>query len=121
MRYAALSIVITALCASACTSPPHAPAAAGVCFRANDKGEFIPLESDIPNVDTCGSRLEGVFLQEHQSILGAYGGMFIWVTDESIRAGSMFDGPRAVLITKENRVKIDKLINDGEKAGINTH
>ncbi len=70
------------------------------------------------NLETCGARLEVVFLGDRHPVQGAYGGFFIVVDNVSIRAGRT-QGMMVLLFAPQARKAVDRLTAAGAAANVN--
>ncbi len=94
------------LALGACGQNPQPPFQAGVCFIDDGGGRYRPLDDGIDNLETCGARLEVVFLDRRRPVVGAFGGMYVLVDGGSIDSQAP-NGPRAPLIDPRHRRQVD--------------
>ena len=85
--------------------PPSPTFAGDVCWIRNDRSGLEPL-SQVENLETCGARLEVMYLRGRKPVQGAYGGMILFVDANGIDAAAP-NGPRAPLLTQNSRREID--------------
>jgi hypothetical protein len=86
-------------------SPKPPPSDAGVCWVERPPAGFVPLDN-VDNLETCGARLEVVYLRRGRPVRGAYGGMNVSVDASAIMAAAP-NGPPARLIEPAPRREID--------------
>jgi hypothetical protein len=100
-----------ALSVGACTPPLEAPRTAGVCWRLapamNGTEDFRPMRDGVANLESCAVQLEGLHLQNHVPMTGAYQGRFIFVTDQEISSAVSAKAQRYWVFNPEQRAKID--------------
>ena len=94
------------LALGACGQNPQPPFQAGVCFIDNGGGRYRPLDDGIDNLETCGARLEVVYLDRRRPVVGAFGGMYVLVDGGAIDSQAP-NGPRAPLIDPGHRRQVD--------------
>jgi hypothetical protein len=99
--------------------PKPPPSDAGVCWIDQGRAGFVPLDR-VDNLETCGARLEVVYLRQGRPVRGAYGGINVFVDASSIVAAAP-NGPRARLIDPAPRRVVDADIRrllgaNGERA-----
>ena len=94
------------LALNACGQNLQPPFQVGVCFIDSGGGRYRPLDDGIENSETCGARLEVVYLDTHRPVVGAYGGMYVMVDRASIDEQAP-NGPKAPLIGPRDRRQID--------------
>jgi hypothetical protein len=87
---------------------------ARTCYVASGEG-FSPLDTDIPNLETCAARLEVVYLRHPTPVRGRYGGVFVYVDAADIAAAAP-NGPRVRLLDAKSRGAIDADIRQLLKA-----
>ncbi len=109
----ALSLLVVGL-AGCGLNDPNSPAAR-TCSIASGAG-FVPLDPDVDNLETCAARLEVVFLKRQTPVTGRYGGVFVYVTAQSIDAAKP-NGPRERLLDPKTRAGVDDQIRQLLKAG----
>jgi hypothetical protein len=105
---------------AACDQQPEAPNDPGVCWRdvaAKDgKHHFEVISSKVLNLDSCAAQIEGLYLQEHRDIAGAYQSFFIFADYESVSSASSRKGFRYPIFLPGQRAVIDaglvKLMKD---------
>ncbi len=85
--------------------PPSPTFAGDTCWIGADRSGLSPLD-EVENLETCGARLEVMYLRGHKPVQGAYGGMLIYVDAHGIDAAAP-NGPRGPLITQKDRREID--------------
>jgi len=81
--------------------PPPPPAA---CLVATPDG-YRALDY-VDNLETCGARLEALYLEHRRPVAGAYGGQRVFADMEGIDAASPH-GPRQSLIPAPVRERVD--------------
>jgi hypothetical protein len=84
--------------------PPPRPEA---CLIAAPSG-LMPLDY-VNSLETCGARLEAVYLEEHRPVAGAFGGVQVFADAQGIDAAALH-GPRHSLISPLNRYRIDLVL-----------
>ena len=99
---AAVSLAVCAL--AGCQSQVQAPTDPGVCYHlaemANGKPKFNVLATNVPDMEHCAARLEGMRIRflslggTNQEITGAYQGNFIFLEDDGIFTGTSLSGGR---------------------------
>ena len=107
-----LAAAIVLLCRlGACGRPtPALPDDAGICWIApTGSATFLPLDQGIENLETCGARLEVVFLLRRRPVVGAYRGYYVFVDASGIAAAAP-NGPRAPLFEPATRKPLDAQI-----------
>ena len=96
---------------------PDAPTDPAVCWRVIGEGaeaEFRRLANVVSNFESCAVRLESVYLQEKQEVVGAYQGRFIFVGPKSIDSAPHLEGARWPVFFGPQRAQIDALIAQGK-------
>jgi hypothetical protein len=78
----------------------------GLCWIAQGRGRERLLAVEIPNLETCGARLEVIHLEERRTVTGSYGGVGILVDDGGIFARAP-NGPSALLFDPASRRVLD--------------
>ena len=86
-------------------APPSPTFARDVCWIRADKAGLAPLDQ-VENLETCGARLEVIYLRGRKPVQGAYGGMLLFVDASGIDAAAP-NGPRSRLLTQNSRREID--------------
>jgi len=99
--------------------PKAPPSDAGVCWVEQGHAGFVPLDR-VDNLETCGARLEVVYLRQGRPVRGAYGGINVFVDASAIVAAAP-GGPSARLIEPAMRPVLDADIRrlreaNGERA-----
>ena len=85
--------------------PKPPPSDAGVCWIERAPAGFVPLDN-VDNLQTCGARLEVVYLRQGRPVRGAYGGIHVSVDASAIEAQAS-NGPPANLIGAVPRRVLD--------------
>jgi hypothetical protein len=85
--------------------PKPPPSDAGVCWVERGPANFAPLDH-VDNLETCGARLEVVYLRQGRPVRGAYGGINVSVDASAIVAAAP-NGPPVRLIEPAPRREID--------------
>jgi hypothetical protein len=85
--------------------PKPPPSDAGVCWVERVPTGFVPLDH-VDNLETCGARLEVVYLRQGRPVRGAYGGINVSVDASAIIAMAP-NGPAASLIGPIPRRELD--------------
>jgi hypothetical protein len=85
--------------------PKAPPSDAGVCWVERAPAGFVPLDH-VDNLETCGARLEVVYLRQGRPVRGAYGGINVSV-DASAIVATAPGGPPVRLIEPAPRREID--------------
>ena len=85
---------------------PWAPVQGGVCWIATEQGRFAPLDWEVENLQTCGARLEVVYLVENRPVVGAFQGVYVYVDRTMIAQAGRYGTP-SQLIGPADRRKID--------------
>ncbi len=98
-----LAVLATALLAGCSRDQP---ADLGVCYIASGSRQFVPIDRDIANLETCAARLEVMYLRERRPVTGLYGGVYVLIDGSHIDAKAP-DGPRTRLLSDESRQHID--------------
>ena len=84
--------------------PPPAP-----CLLSAPTG-FVLLDR-VDNLESCGARLEAVYLENGVPVTGAYGGIQVFVDGRGVDA--VFDhGPRQTLIPPQMRAYVDATLRE---------
>lgn len=88
----------------ACAPGVNAPDDRGVCWHMvhskDGKYKFNRVADNVPNLETCMAKLEGLrifFLQRggsHYNISGDYQGQFIFINQNGIFSSQEVDGPQ---------------------------
>lgn len=99
--------------------PKAPPSDIGVCWIERGQAGFVPLDH-VDNLETCGARLEVVYLRQGRPVRGAYGGIYVFVDASAITAAAP-NGPPARLIEPAMRPVLDADIRrlreaNGERA-----
>ncbi|MEI9891023.1 MAG: hypothetical protein WDN45_11050 [Caulobacteraceae bacterium] len=84
------------------TLPAAAPPAPCMVFEG---GRLHPLDY-VDSLETCGARLEALYLQDGQPAAGAYGGLRVFADAQGIDAASLH-GPRKQLVSPFTREVMD--------------
>lgn len=106
---------------AACEPALDAPRNAGVCWRLaeamNGRQDFRPLSTNVDNLETCASQLEGLRLQQGQPVTGAFQGRYIYATPDAISVAAGPKAQRYRVFTPEQRAKIQAGYAALRKAG----
>jgi hypothetical protein len=106
---------------AACEPVLEAPRNAGVCWRMaeamNGRQDFRPMSTNVENLETCASQLEGLRLQHGQPVTGAFQGRYIYVTAEEISVAAGPKAQRYRVFTPQQRAKIQAGYAALRKAG----
>lgn len=84
--------------------PPPAP-----CLLSAPTG-FVLLDR-VDSLESCGARLEAVYLQGGQPVAGAYGGLRLFADAQGIDT-ALEHGPRETLITPAMRIDVDATLRE---------
>lgn len=84
------------------------PAVAHECWVASGPDRFQVLDF-VDNLETCGARLEVLFLRGGKPVSGAYGGVYVYVDSRSIEAAADHQ-PRTTLLAGQTRRDLDAAI-----------
>ena len=98
-------------------SSPDAPKDPKACWRVTGEGkqaEFVLLGRQVSNFESCAVRLEAIWLQSKQEVVGAYQGRFIFVGAQSIESAPHLEGARWPIFFGPQRAQIDALIRQGK-------
>ncbi len=110
--------IAVAFALAGCNSSVTPPGDTGVCYHAVQDGagklKFNVVVRDIPNLETCAARLEGLrqqFLRlggSHMDIMGAYQTNFLWLDRSGVTSARTLTGIRYVALvrTGDNRLAI---------------
>ena len=93
---------VTAGALAACSQGLQAPTDAGVCWhmvtQKGGKAKFNKLSGNLPNLESCGVRLEMLRTQfirmggTHTELQGAYQGRFLFVQREGVFSSQTLNG-----------------------------
>ena len=112
------ALAAASVLAAGCNSGVAPPGDTGVCYHVvQDKAgapKFNVLVRDIPNLETCAARLEGLrqrFLRlggSHMNIMGAYQTNYLWLDRAGVTSSRTLTGIRYVALvrTGDNRLAI---------------
>jgi hypothetical protein len=78
------------------------------CWVPSGPNQFRVLDW-VDNLETCGARLEVLFLRGGKPVSGAYGGVFVYVDADSIEAAADHQ-PRTTLLAGQTRRDPDAAI-----------
>ena len=106
-----LALCLSGAILGACPSPrppfrPWAPVRGGVCWIVTERGRFEPLDWGVENLQTCGARLEVVYLVEKRPVVGAFQGVYVFIDRTMIAQAGRYGTP-SQLIGPADRRKID--------------
>jgi hypothetical protein len=87
---------------------PRAAQSEHECWVASSPSRYRVLDW-VENLETCGARLEVLFLRSGQPVKGLYGGISVFVDAQSIRAAAP-NGPQTSLIGPKSRRDLDQAI-----------
>jgi hypothetical protein len=90
-------------------SPPRPAPPPSPCLVQEAQG--LVLLDRVDNLESCGARLEAVYLESDEPVLGAYGGLRVFADANGIDAASAH-GPRATLITPQMRAYVDQTLRE---------
>lgn len=79
----------------------------GSCWITQGRVHERLLAVEIPNLETCGARLEAIRLEERRPVTGTYGGVGISADDGGIFAKAP-NGPPALLFDPSTRRVLDR-------------
>jgi len=100
--------------ASGCrpTGGPPAPAAAGVCWRADIPARhrpiFVPVAAQSPDILSCAADLELAYLSEGAPVIGAYQGWYLFIGPGAIEGAERLNLIRYPLLNKAQRASLDR-------------
>ncbi|WP_122465330.1 hypothetical protein [Brevundimonas lutea] len=109
-------LALTILAAGACSAQPEAAQpeaaepAANVCWRVLEVVDGEPrvqaVVRDIPNLETCAVRIEGLRMIEERPVTGLYNAHYIFATETGLTASPGLDGARVRVFDAERRQEI---------------
>ncbi len=85
-----------------------APPTEHECWVASGPGQYKVLDW-VENLETCGARLEVLFLRSGMPVSGTYGGIGVFVDTHGIEAAAPNE-PRTTLLGPETRRQLDAAI-----------
>ena len=112
-----------------CSNSPRPPGDTGVCYHVvAEKGgklRYNTVVTGIPNMETCGARLEALreqFLRmggSHQALTGAFQSSFLFLDRTGVSASKTMDGIRYVALvrTGDGRLAVPGAMPDGAQPG----
>lgn len=94
-----------------CDTPLTVPDAPGVCWRLvengpNGKPEFRPIAPDVPSLEACAVRLDGIRMRNGRPMTGGFQGRYIYASDREVTAASGPKAQRYRIFTPEQLAKI---------------
>jgi hypothetical protein len=101
-------LAFAALALAGCQQDPGAPAAEGVCWRADPAPpRFTALEHDVPDLVSCAMDLDLAYLGEGHALVGAYQGSYIFVGADKIQSAQGLTLFRYPVFTPAQRAALD--------------
>lgn len=96
---------------AACDKPLTVPDVPGVCWRLvengpNGKPEFRPVAPDVPSLEACAVRLDGIRMRNGQPMTGGFQGKYIFASDHEVTVANGPKAQRYRLFTPEQLAKI---------------
>jgi hypothetical protein len=101
------ALALLAACRQSPTPPP-APGAEGVCWRAAPAPpKFIVVSTDSDDLESCAMDLEMAYLGEGRSLIGAYQGSYIFIGPKAIQSAAGLDLFRYPIFNRAQRAALD--------------
>lgn len=101
--------IVAGLLLAACERPGEV-AFDGRCWIRGVDGRLTVLDPAVENLETCGARLAVRHIQSGRPVIGAFGGVELYVDADTMEAGTGLAGHRTVLLSPADRARVDAAI-----------
>lgn len=109
MRIGLIALLALAGCSA---EQATAPQDVNVCWRVLDITDGEPqvaaVVRDVPNLESCAVRIEGLRLIEGRPVTGLYNAQYIFATETELSAAPRLDGARVRVFLEERRLEIQE-------------
>jgi hypothetical protein len=86
---------------------PPAPAGPDVCWRLDAAGRFDAVAYDVRSLEQCAVYIEGLRLEEHHEVTGAWNGVYIHADAREVTASVRSHEGRYPIFRASDRTTID--------------
>ncbi len=109
----ALAAVAVAGCSQEAAAPP---AEMNVCHRVLEVIDGEPqvqvVARNVPNLESCAVRIEGLRMIEGRPATGVYNAHFIFATETALTSALSLDGARVRVFEEEQRVRFQEELRE---------